>query len=124
MNRCLDPHTAQQLVFALQEKIVRQLRWDSRVVDVYIQRVLMLAESGMTQKIKPVWLQRVLDAQLTDGRWGNFYPLLPVNGTHYLGLTNKLEIKEPKSDFHTTAQSVFLLCLLVNRQDGVLPEKK
>lgn len=48
---CLDPHTAEQLVFALQEKIIKQLVWDPRVVDVYVQRVLMLAESGMSQKM-------------------------------------------------------------------------
>jgi hypothetical protein len=121
---CLDPRVVQQLLFALHEKIVKQLAWDPRVVDVYVQRVLMLAESGMAQKIKPVWLQRVLDAQLTDGGWGNFHPLLPINHTHYIGLSDRLIIREPKSNFHTTAQGVFLLSLLAGERNGNMSWKK
>lgn len=116
-RHCLDSQVAQQLVLALQEKIAKQLAWDPRVVDVYIQRVLMLAESGVTHKIKPVWIQRVLDAQLPDGGWDSFHILFPVNQTQYMGLTDKLLIKESKSNFHTTAQGVFLLSLLANGQD-------
>jgi hypothetical protein len=116
-RHCLDPGAAQQLVLSLQEKIVKQLTWDPRVVDVYIQRVLMLAESGMPQKIKPVWLQRVLNAQLADGGWPNLYMLFPVSRTHYLGLTNKLVIREPRSNFHATAQGVFLFSLLAGGPD-------
>jgi hypothetical protein len=115
-SRCLDPQVAQQLVSALQEKIVKQLVWDPRVVDVYIQRVTMLAESGAANKIKPVWLRRVLDAQLTDGGWDSFHILFPVNHTQYIGITEKLMIKESKSNFHTTAQGIFLLSLIANGQ--------
>jgi hypothetical protein len=77
----------------------------------------MLAESGMAQKIKPVWLQRILDAQLADGGWGSLYMLLPVSRTHYLGLTDRPVIMEPRSNFHTTAQGVFLFSLLAGGQD-------
>ena len=116
-RRCLDPQVTQQLVSALQEKIFKQLVWDPRVVDVYIQRMIVLAESGATHKIKPVWLQRVLDAQLADGGWDSFHILFSVNHTQYVGLTEKLVIKESKSNFHTTAQGVFLLSLLADGQD-------
>lgn len=113
----LDPQVVQQLVLSLQEKIVKQLTWDPRVVDVYIQRVLMLAESGMAQKIKPVWLQRVLSAQLADGGWANLHMLFPVSRSHYLGFITRPVIREPRSNFHTTAQAVFLFSLLTGGQD-------
>jgi hypothetical protein len=113
-RRCLSPQIKQELVLALQDKIVKQLVWDPRVVDVYIQRVLMLAESGVAHKIKPVWIQRVLDAQSTDGGWDNFHIVFPVNRTQYMGITDRLVIGEPKSDFHATAQGVYLLSLIVN----------
>lgn len=113
-RHCLNSQVAQQLVLALQDKIVKQLVWDPRVVDVYVQRMLMLAESGVSHKIKPVWLQRVLDAQLTDGGWDNFHILFPVNRTQYMGITVRPVIKEPKSNFHATAQGVYLLSLLAD----------
>jgi hypothetical protein len=109
---CFEPDVARQFVSTLQEKVVNQLVWDPRVVDVYIQRVLMLAESGMKQKIKPVWLQRVLDAQLTDGGWDNFYHLFPINRAYYVGITYMPTIRPRKSNFHATAQGVLLLSLL------------
>jgi hypothetical protein len=109
---CFGLDDSKQLATALQEKIVNQLVWDPRIVDVYVQRVLMLVESGMTQKIKPVWLQRVLDAQLTDGGWDNFYSLFPVNHKYHVGITYLPVIRARKSNFHTTAQGVFLLSLL------------
>lgn len=93
-RNCLDQRAAQELVPALQEKIVNQLVWDPRVMDVYIQRVLVLAESGAGQQIKPVWLQRILEAQLPDGSWSGFYPLIPVGRGYHAGFSgNKLAIK-------------------------------
>jgi hypothetical protein len=77
----------------------------------------MLAESGMPQKIKPVWLQRVLSAQLGDGGWANLHMLFPVSRTHYLGFTNRPVIGEPRSNFHATAQGVFLFSLLTGGED-------
>jgi hypothetical protein len=115
---CLDPQVAQELVHALQKKVIRQLVWDPRVVDVYIQRVLVMAESGMLKELKPVWLQRVLDAQLDDGGWSNFYFLFPVSHMHSIGFKgHQLVLQNPeeiKGSFHATAQGVFLMSLVAS----------
>jgi hypothetical protein len=120
-SHCLDPQTLQTLTFVLQNKIINQLVWDPRVVDVYIQRLLMLAESGRLKEIKPVWLQRMLDAQLVDGGWGGFYPLFPISRTYSVGFTSHhLHLRNPgklRSNFHTTAQGVFLLSLVKSEWD-------
>ncbi len=111
-NRCaidhLDAHIA-----SLQNTIEKQLRFDPRVVDVYIQRVLMLVDSGARDRVDARWLQRVLDAQRPDGGWSDMQPLIPVGGGKYLGFdANGLTVGAPVSNFHATAQGVLLTTLL------------
>jgi hypothetical protein len=97
----------------LQNSIEQHLTWDPRVVDVYIQRILMLADSGARERIKPRWLQRVLNAQLADGSWSNLQPLVPLGGGRYFGFDAKLAGVGPvKGNFHATAQGLWLTSLL------------
>jgi hypothetical protein len=121
-SHCLDPQTLQRLILVLRKKIINQLVWDPRVVDVYIQRLLMLAESGDLKEIKPVWLQRMLDVQMADGGWSGFYPLFSISRTYSIGFTSHyLRLRNPKtlgSNFHTTAQGVFLLSLVKSKWDS------
>ena len=101
------------VTWALQEDIVFQLSWDVRVVDVYLQRVLMLLVTGAQSSVKPVWLQQVLAHQLPDGGWGDFDPLIPLPGAGYLGYSSRiLSIGQPASSFHATAQGVYILSWL------------
>lgn len=110
-----------QKITALQNIIVQQLTWDPRVVDVYLQRLLMLTDSGVPARIKPRWLQRVLNAQLADGSWSNMQPLLPVGGGRYLGFNEKLMgVGSIEGNLHATAQGLWLLSLL--RQKANDPE--
>lgn len=44
-----------------------QSRLDFRVVDVYLQRVLMQLGSGYPRRVNPRWVVRILEAQLADG---------------------------------------------------------
>jgi hypothetical protein len=102
-------------VAALQSRIVGQLTWDPRVVDVYVQRVLMLVESGAVERVKPVWLQRVLAAQQPDGGWAGVDPLLELGSEFSLGLGPRgFTLSPPRSDFHASAQGLLLLSLLVH----------
>jgi hypothetical protein len=111
---CGEKAEVDQVVHSLQDRIARQLTWDPRPVDVYLQRVLMLVESGQVERVKPVWLQRVLDAQLDDGGWGDFHPLLPLgNGKHFGFSGRGVSIGTPDPSFHATAQGVLLLSLLL-----------
>lgn len=99
-------------VAVLQNSIVSQLTWDPRVVDVYIQRVLMLTETGATARVKPRWLQRILDAQLADGSWSSLQPLLPVGGGRYFGFVERFAgVERHVGNLHATAQGLWLMSL-------------
>ncbi|VAW60747.1 hypothetical protein MNBD_GAMMA09-1506 [hydrothermal vent metagenome] len=103
------------VIRALQQDIVLQLRWDVRVVDVYLQRVLMLLMSGAQSSVKPVWIHQVLDHQLEDGGWGDFDPLVGVGSGKFLGFSSRIfSIRKEKSSFHATAQGVYILSYLLS----------
>jgi hypothetical protein len=76
-----------KLTMRLLDIIETELSWDFRVTDSYLQRTLMLAESGDMDRLKPVWIQRILDAQMPDGGWSDFHPLLDI-GSMQLGMTS------------------------------------
>jgi hypothetical protein len=114
-NQCGDAEVVEASVAGLQDKVVNQLTWDPRLVDVYLQRVLMLVDSGAMSRVKPVWIQNILDAQLEDGGWGSFDPLVPVGGGSYFGFTEHgAGIKPLQSNFHTAVQGVLLMAYLVH----------
>lgn len=103
----------EEKVAALQRTIENQLTWDPRVVDVYLQRVVMLVDSGASERVKPRWVQRILEAQLPDGSWSNLQPLVPIGGGRYVGFDAKLAGVGPvRASFHATAQGVWLTSLL------------
>lgn len=111
---CGNPEDVQAAIQVLQQRIRRQLIWDPRPVDVYLQRVLTLVESGRADDVRPAWLQRVVDVQLDDGGWSGFYPLLPLPGERDFGFAVKgVGVQRHRSSFHATAQGVFLMALLL-----------
>ena len=119
-NGCGDPLATQQAVAALQQRIRRQLTWDPRVVDVYIQRVLTLVESGAVSSVKPIWLQRILDAQHPDGGWGGIDPVLVLPAGKGVGFDARgFTFAKPESDFHATAQGIWLMSLLLTGEHHV-----
>lgn len=97
----------------LAEIIESQLTWDPRVGDVYIQRVLMLIESGHSDLVKSAWVKNILKEQLDDGGWASFYKALGLSGDKYIGFSYKfIDIRTPENNFHTTAQAIYLLSLV------------
>ncbi len=117
-RNCGEQSNIQSLILALQEKIVTQLTWDPRPVDVYIQRVLMLVDSGARDQVKPVWLRKVLDAQMEDGGWCDFFPLIRLGKNKHFGLTGHgIDRRAYTSEFHATAQGLLLMALL-NAQEN------
>lgn len=102
-------------ISVLQNGIQRLLTWDPRVVDVYLQRVLMLIDSGAADKVKSVWLERILEAQLPDGSWSDRQSLESLGGQNYLsfGLSYYLLYTGPvRGTFHATVQGIWLMSLL------------
>lgn len=98
-----------------------------------LQRVLKkLVDSGARDRVKPVWakpawLRRVLDAQTADGGRSGMQPLLPLGdgggwastsgdgrAPHLFIGFNQRGAGEPCANFHTTAQGVLLLSLLLH----------
>lgn len=99
----------------LSDIVVAELSWDFRVGDAYIQRVLMLLDTGNREKIKPVWINNILNAQNEDGSWDDLDPLLYLGNGYAFGYTSMLpKVTKPAADFHATAQAVWLLSLLLN----------
>ena len=115
-SQCGNQVVLGENIKALQQRIHTQLTWDPRVVDVYMQRVLMLVESGASDAVKPVWLQALIAAQQKDGGWSPFMPLIPVGGDRSIGVDRLPGIRSPRSSFHTTAQGVLLFALLTQSQ--------
>lgn len=113
---CGNQAAIQAGIPVVQADIAAQLRYDPRVRDPYIQRVLMLYETGASSSIRPVWLRRVIQTQLPDGGWPGlrsikllFGDLLKSQG---MGGT-PLSGEEQGSDFHATAQGLLLMSMVV-----------
>lgn len=122
INSCPGIDDAGAVVESLQADIINQLTWDIRVVDVYLQRVMMLMITGKAEQVKPVWVRRIMDAQNEDGGWANFDAIVKISGDRFLGFgPRNISIESNKSTFHATVQGTYLLSLSIN--NGKLYEK-
>ncbi len=115
-SRCVNSAQLERLVRELQDMVVSEMIWDPRVGDAYIQRVMMLLDSGAADRVKPVWVQRILEAQNTDGGWGDLDPIVKLPGGRVFGFTSLLpSIGMQHSDFHATAQGIWLVSMLLGQ---------
>lgn len=113
--QCGHDELVKSTINELQQVVVAELTWDFRVGDAYIQRVLMLVDSGAYMSVKPIWINNILAAQNSDGSWDDLHPLVSLGNNKVIALTSTLpRIMEINSDFHTTAQAIWLLSLLLN----------
>jgi hypothetical protein len=113
---CEDQKFVADSITTLTGYIKQQSTYDFRMVDVYLQRVLMQIDSGHKENINPRWVKRILQNQYADGGWGGFQPLVPVGGGKYFGFHTKgVGIRKLESSFHSTAQGVWLMALLMNQ---------
>ena len=125
-RRCEDDMQTGAFIGALQDKIVIEATWDFRgVVDSYIQKILMLAESGAAERIKPIWLKRVINAQRVDGGWDDFDEIFRLDPDRSFGWSGWsahgwMWVHRPKSKLHTTAQGLYLMSLLKSRSTGAI----
>ncbi len=95
-----------------------QLTIDFRLVDVYIQRLLMLYETGNHQNIRSRWIARFLEAQIADGGWVTWLLAMPVGQERVLSISsNGVSAGKLQSNFHSTAQGVLLTTYLM-REHG------
>ena len=96
--------------------IEQEITLDFRVTDSYLQRALMLTDSGRT--IKPIWLSKIIDAQKNDGGWADFYTIIKISSFD-IGTSSTRPMFGPKqSNFHATAQAIWLLAMLLDKPTG------
>ncbi len=116
-NHCDSDEETARTVEAVQSSILAELRWDFRVEDAYLQKVMVLVESGRRKDIKPVWIRRVLEAQRADGGWNGVDVITHLPGNRVLvwqgGQLYPSIRTPPESNLHATAQGLYLLAMLV-----------
>ncbi len=118
-HQCGYEEKVNQTIGELQKTVVSELTWDFRVGDAYIQRVLMLVDTGAFDQVKPVWISNILKAQNDDGSWDDLDPILYLGGGYAFAHTSTLpKIAKPRADFHATAQAIWLLSMLLNEIEG------
>ena len=120
-NHCNPDAETARTIGTVQDGILSELRWDYRVEDAYLQKVWTLIESGRRNEVKPVWVRRILEAQEADGGWTGADIITPLPGGRALfwegGMRPRMGLR-PESTFHATAQGLYLMALLLPRNDG------
>jgi hypothetical protein len=117
-NHCEPDVETARSVNAVQNSILTELRWDFRIEDAYLQKVMTLVESGRRKDVKPIWIKQILDAQRADGGWDGVDILAHLPGNLVLvwegGRLYPSIRSQPPSILHPTAQGLYLLALLLN----------
>ncbi len=117
--QCGHNNIVKQTISNLQKIVVSELTWDFRVGDAYIQRVLMLVDTGAYNRVKPVWVSNILKAQNNDGSWDDLDPILYLGHGYVYAYTSTMpKIKKQKASFHTTAQAMWLLSMLLSNVEN------
>ena len=79
----------------------------------------MLVETGAYNKVKPIWIKNILEAQNENGSWDDLHPVLSLGNGTVLAHTSTLpKIQKPKADFHTSTQAIWLLSLLLKETES------
>lgn len=116
--QCGYDNEVRSTIIELQHKVESELTWDFRVTDAYIQRVLMLVDTGAYDKVKPIWIKNVLEAQNNDGGWDDLYPIIQLGNDTVFAHTSLLPtIKKTRTEFHATAQAIWLLSMLLKENE-------
>jgi hypothetical protein len=113
-NHCEAEDTTARTVASVQAAILHELKWDFRVEDAYIQKVMMLVESGRRQDVKAIWLQKILEAQRADGGWDGVDVLARLPADRQISWAAHLYptvTPRTPSNLHATAQAIYLLAL-------------
>jgi hypothetical protein len=96
----------------LVKRIERQLFWDVRFVDTYLQRALMLTEERGAAGAGAAALQNILRSRMADGGWSSSQPLVPVgDGRSFAATQSGFGIVRDEGQFHATAQALLLFSL-------------
>lgn len=116
---CENPEKTADLIAELQGMVATRQSMDARVDDGYLQGVMILAATEGRDIIKPAWVRNIMAAQRPDGGWETFKPWIPVGESRYAEISREgITVKERSSQFHPTAQGVFIFSLLLNQRNN------
>lgn len=116
---CLPPGEPTAVKNALLDRIERQLYWDVRLVDTYIQRTLMLTEERGPSGAGSPALNNVLSMRMPDGGWSRSQPIVPLGSGKWFGVKEGgFGFLEKRGEFHSTAQALLLLSLVEAGREG------
>lgn len=108
-SNCQEPEQRKKVMNYLSKSIQTQLRFDFRVVDVYLQRAMMLLEMQRYDLINTSWINNIVRHQNIDGGWDDCMPLIPLGETKSFSICAKsFQVTQPDSIFHATAQGALL----------------
>jgi hypothetical protein len=118
-NECEPAGETAQTISSVQDGILSELSWDFRVEDAYLQKVWTLIESGRRNDIKAIWVRRIVESQRNDGGWNGVGVIVRLPGERAVfwqggGLHPHVGVIPP-SNFHATAQGLYLMALLLNQ---------
>jgi hypothetical protein len=116
-NHCEPDQETARTIKSVQDLILSELSWDFRVGDFYLQRVWTLVESGRRNDVKAIWVRRILSAQRSDGGWDGADVIVRLPGGRVVRWQDTLTPhigSMPASNFHATAQGLYLMALLLN----------
>lgn len=122
-SRCENQQQIDTMLTALLTDLERQIFFDFRVIDVYLQRVMLLYENNHTNNLNPRWVERIINAQNDDGGWGNFFPLLSVGKNSAIGIGAKsISVSKQHSNFHATTQGAYLTAMVLQHNSAGIEE--
>ena len=91
-----------ELISHIADRLAGQLRFDTAVVDIYLQKIAFVLMAGHPEKINRRWVERVIENQSPDGGWDDRWYCFTSRRRP------RFESASP-SDQHATAQGLWLL---------------
>ena len=99
----------------LQDRIVDELSIDFVVRDAHLQRALVLYWTGAPERVKPVWLNRMLRAQRADGGWD-------YDSQYSRWISPESEFAA--ANFHATAQALLVIAMAMPLTEAVPTQRR
>jgi hypothetical protein len=106
---CGDAAEVASMTRQLQDRVVDELALDFVMRDEHLQRVLVLYWTGAPERVKPVWLNRLLRAQRHDGGWDYASAY-----SRWVSPDSAIAAET----FHATAQAMLVIAMALQRTEA------
>lgn len=110
---CGDAAQVASMTRQLQDRVVDELALDFVMRDEHLQRVLALYWTGVPDRVKPVWLNRLLRAQRSDGGWDYASAY-----SRWVSTESEVAVAVSVESFHATAQAMLVIAMALQRAEA------